>query len=105
MPRQQPELSFQQLRNYTEKFSWEDQTTGLRTTGYNPPADAKLIERVPFFIRFVTQSGILEEGNVVCLKVDLKRHQRMIQFVNSGEIRIACDYLIIEVDGVRFFTH
>lgn len=105
MPYKQPQQSFQSLRNYTEKFSWIEARTGLRTTGYNPPKGAQEVQRVPFFVRFVTQGGRLEEGNVFCLKVNRRRHQRMIQFVESQEIRILCDYLVIEVDGIRILTH
>lgn len=105
MPYQQPQQSFQSLRNYTEKFSWIDVQTDLRTTGYNPPKSAQDVQRVPFFVRYVTQSGRLEEGNAICLKVNRRKHQRLVQFVDSQEIRWLCDYLIIEVDGIRILTH
>ena len=98
-------MSYQQIRNYTEKFRWIDRKTGLKQKGFNPPRTAIEVERVPFFIRYVTQKGKLESGYAVCIKVDLRRKQRMIQFVESQEIRRVCDYLIIEIDGTRFVTH
>lgn len=105
MPTQQPTQSFQNLRNYTEKWTWTDERTGLKTTGYNVPKGAKDARQVPFHIRFVTKGGVLEEGNVICLKVDRRRHERLIKFVASDEIRRVYDYLVIEVDGTRFVTH
>lgn len=105
MPIQQPTQSFQNLRNYTEKWTWTDARTGIRTTGYIVPKEAKDAQRVPFHIRFVTKGGELEEGNVVCLSVDRRRHERLVKFVASDEIRRVYDYLIIEVDGTRFVTH
>lgn len=105
MPRTQPSTSFQQLRNYMEKFAWRDKHTGLMTTGYNPPASAADIARVPFYVKYVTGKGRLEYGNAICIRVDRRRHQRTIKFVESGEIRIIRDYLVIEVDGTRVITH
>lgn len=105
MPRTQPTQSFQSLRNYMEKWTWTDAASGIRTVGYNPPEDAKDAQRMPFFCRWITGKGKVECGNVVCLKVDLRRHQRKIQFVESKQIRVIRDYLIIEVDGVRIITH
>ena len=37
-----PRQSWQNLRNYTEKFAWDDPRTGIRTTGFNPPQNAIL---------------------------------------------------------------
>ena len=106
MPRNTPSQSFQNLRNYTEKFQWRDKTTNLMTTGYNPPQGAAELSRVPYFIKYVTGKGRLEFGNVITLKVDRRRHQRTIQFVdNPSQIRVVRDYLVIEVDGTRFITH
>lgn len=105
MPNIAPSQSWQSLRNYMEKFAWRDKSTGLMTTGYNPPQSATEIQRVPFFVRFVTGKGRLEQGNTICLKVNRRTHQRMIQFVPSGEIRWLRDYLVIEVDGTRIITH
>ena len=105
MPRQQPIQSFQNLRNFMEKWSWIDPATGYRTTGYNPPPEAKDKKQVPVFIKYVTGAGRLEQGNVICLKVFPRQHQRLVKFVNSGECRRIRDYLIIEVDGTRFITH
>lgn len=129
MPTKQPSTSWQRIRDYTEKFQWRDKRTGLMTTGYNPPVGAQDLSRVPFFIRYVTGKGRLEQGNAVCLKVDRRKHLRMIQFVtdpslmptsarvsarsripalptrSSSAIRYVRDYLIIEIDGTRFITH
>ena len=111
MPKQSPTLSYTLLRNYTELFQWVDPTTGQQRKGFNPPAGAQQVERVPFYIKFITSSGKVEEGNVVCISVDAQRQQRKIKFVEdwknikSGEIRIAYDYLILEVDGTRFVSH
>lgn len=88
-----------------EKFAWRDKRTGLMTTGYNPPASAADIQRVPFFVRYVTLKGKLETGNCICLKVNRRKHQRMIQFIDSGEIRWLNDYLVIDVDGTRIITN
>lgn len=104
MSKKIPSVNWQELRNYTEKFQWTDKQTGLQTTGYNPPKDATFIKRVPYHVRYVTFSGNLEEGNVVTIKVDRRRHQRKVQFVNSNEIRILNDYLIVSVDGTRFIV-
>lgn len=63
---------------------------------------------MPFYIRYLTLRGVVEEGTVVCLKVFLHggrsgkgAHQRMIQFVESRQVRRICDLLIMEVDGIR----
>lgn len=105
MPRIQPTQSWQNLRNYMEKFSWRDLRTNLLTTGYNPPQSAKEIQRVPFFVRYVPGKGILEQGNAICLKVNRRKHLRMIQFIDSQEIRWIRDYLVIEVDGTKIITN
>lgn len=105
MPTLQPTMSFQKLRDFTEKWSWIDPKTGIRTNGYNYPRKAKGVERVPFSIKYVTLKGELEQGLVICLKVYPHHHQRMIQFVESKEIRRISDYLVIECDGTRFITH
>lgn len=106
MPIQQLSRSFQQLRDYMEKWQWRDPHSGITTTGYNVPQSAiKTAKRVPVHLKFLTLDGRLEQGNVVCLKVDVRRHQRTVQFVESKEFRRVCDYLILEVDGTRFYAH
>lgn len=105
MPRRQPTISFQQIRNLTERFSWRDPKTGVRVTGFNPPADAKEKQQVPYFVKYVTGRGVLEQGEVITIKVDLRRHQRKVKFTVSNEIRVLRDYLIIEIDGFRVLTH
>ena len=56
-------------------------------------------------IRYITTTGKVESGSVVCISVQPERAQRKIKFVQSGEIRIVNDHLIIEVDGTKFLTH
>lgn len=105
MPTTQPSISFQELRNHTEKWIWKDPKTGLTVTGYNPPENAKEKQQKPYFVKYVTGRGVLEQGEVITLKVDLRRHQRMVKFVTSGECRWIRDYLIVEVDGMKVVTH
>ena len=105
MPKTQPEMSYTLLRNYTEKFQWIDPVAKSPSKGFNPPEGATNVERVPFFINYVTGSGKTEKGIVVCIRVMPEKLQRKIMFVDSGEIRIVYDYLIREVDGVKFITH
>jgi len=105
MPVRQPTISFQQIRHLTEKFSWRDPKTGVRVTGFNPPADALERQQVPYFVKYVTGKGHLEHGEVVTIKVDTRRHQRKVRFTASNEIRILRDYLIIEIDGFRVVTN
>lgn len=106
MPKTNPTVSYTLLRNYTELFQWKDVRAGQTRKGFNPPSDGVSdVERVPFFIRYLTTGGKIEEGTVVCISVQPERHQRKIKFVNSGEIRVVNDHLIIEVDGTRFLAH
>lgn len=106
MPLRGPEQSYQNVRNYAEKWQWEDPKTKILTTGYMVPASARKKQRVPIFVRYVTLKGDLECGNVVTLKVNPRRHQRLVQFVdNPSAIRVINDYLIISIDGTRFVTH
>ena len=105
VPKQSPTLSYTLLRNYTEQFQWIDPRTGQQRKGFNPPDGAQQVERVPFYIKFVTSTGKVEDGTVVCISVDPQRQQRKIKFIPSGEIRIVYDYLVLEVDGTRFVSH
>jgi hypothetical protein len=106
MPKTNPTVSYTLLRNYTEQFQWKDSRTGLVRKGFNPPAEGVSdVERVPFFIRYLTTGGKVEEGTVVCISVQPERNQRKVKFVSSGEIRVVNDHLIIEVDGTRFLAH
>ena len=106
MPKKEPTVSYTLLRNYTEQFQWKDSRTGLVRKGFNPPKEGVTdVERVPFFIRYITTTGKVESGSVVCISVQPERAQRKIKFVQSGEIRIVNDHLIIEVDGTKFLTH
>ena len=103
MPRQQQKLSWNTIRNYAERFSWTED--GVDKQGINPPPHAMNVQRVPYYVKYITSKGILEEGMVITLKVFPDVRQRMIQFVKSQEIRRIRDYLIIEIDGHRFLTH
>lgn len=103
--RTRPTQSYTELRRYTEKWSWIDPRSGVRVTGYVHPQTAKQTERVPFYIKFLTKTGHVDEGTCVCLSVDVERHQRLIQFVDSKQIRKVSDILVLEVDGTRFITH
>jgi len=100
-----PTQSYTELRRFTEKWQWIDPRTGQEEVGYVHPQTARNVQRVPFRIKFLTKSGHVDSGKCVCLKVDTIRHQRMVQFVPSNEIRWVNDVLIIEVDGTRFITH
>ena len=103
MPRESMKLSYTTIRNYAERWSWE--IGGKKRQGINVPTGATHVQRVPFYVKYITSKGVVEEGMVVCLKVFPECHQRMIQFVESGEIRRIRDYLIIEIDGHQFMTH
>jgi len=109
MPVNQPIQSYHSIRNFTEKFSWID-IHGLRVTGYNPPKDAKMVDRVPFHIKGVlfarNKDGYTGyfEGNAICIKVDRRNERREIKMTQSGEIRWIYDKFIIEIDGTRFVS-
>lgn len=100
-----PTQSYTELRRYTEKWQWIDPRTGNKVTGYVHPQTARQVQRLPFYIKFLTKTGHVDEGTCVCLSVDTMRHQRKVQFVDSGEIRVVNDILVIQVDGTRFITH
>lgn len=102
---QRPTQSYTELRRFTEKWEWDDPRTGQRVTGYVHPQTAHNLARHPFFIRFLTKKGYVVEGRCVCLSVDVARHQRKVQFVQSNDIRVVNDILVLEVDGTRFITH
>jgi len=104
MPTKSPVLSWTQIRNYAERWSWTDPRTGVKVTGYNVPEKAKDKAQVPYYLRVVTLKGELMEGEVITLKVMPKR-RRLVRFTASGEIRNIADYLIISIDGIRFVTH
>ena len=105
MPTKTPTLSWEQLRNYTEKWQWQDPKTGVTVTGFNPPKDARDKRQKPFFIRYITSRGVVEQGEVICLKVKPELHQRMVKYCASNQCRWVRDYLVIEVDGMRVLTH
>ena len=107
MPTKKPTMSWEAIRTLTEKFTWRDPKTGVQVTGFNPPGgkDAKGVSRVPYHLRYVTGKGVCESGTVVTIKVFPRLKQRMIQFVESKQIRRVRDYLIIEIDGIRIVTH
>lgn len=101
----QPTQSYTELRRYCEKWEWTDPRSQQRVTGYVHPQGATGVERHPFYIRFLTKQGNVDEGNCVCLSVDTLRHQRRVMFIPSKEIRVVNDVLVLEVDGTRFVTH
>ncbi len=104
MPIQKPILGWEHIRNYAEKWQWRE--GAVRKTDYNVPERyRKSARQVPYYIRAVTLKGELIEGEVITLKVFTQEAQRLIKFVNSNEIRRICDFLIIEIDGVRFIAH
>ena len=105
MPTKTPTLSWEQLRNYPEKWQWQDPKTGVTVTGFNPPDGARQKRQVPYYVRYITSRGVVEQGEVITLKVDTRRRQRKVKFTASNQVRILRDYLIISVDGVRFVTH
>ena len=107
MPKQRPIKSWTEVRDLTEKFEWRDKRTGVITRGYNPPggSDGAGVIRVPFHIKYITGKGHVEQGFCTCLKVYPSLRQRMIQYVESKQIRRIRDYLIMEIDGIRIVTH
>lgn len=105
MPRSAPTLSYTHIRDYAERFTWIDPATGERQTGFNPPDNAVDKQKVPFNIVYLTSEGIPHKGRVVCIKVNPAYHTRLIQYIDSGEIRQVSDSLIVSIDGVRFVTH
>ena len=105
MPTKQPTISWQQLRNYMEQWTWTDAKTGVQVTGFNPPDKAKDKRQKPFYFRAITGKGEVISGEAICLKVFLDSRQRMVKFVQSGQVRRIRDYLVMEVNGVRVITH
>lgn len=103
--RNRPTQSYTEIRRFTEKWRWIDPRSKQLVTGYVHPQTARKVERVPFHIKFLTKTGHVDEGNCVCLSVDVMRHQRKVQFVESKEIRVVNDILVLEIDGTRFITH
>lgn len=97
--------SYTELRMFMERWQWDNPRTGKRVTGFDPPQTARNVERKSFYIKFLTKTGHVDEGTCVCLSVDTMRHQRKVKFVESGEIRVVNDILVLNVDGTRFITH
>lgn len=123
MPVRKPIVSYSQIRNYAEKWSWIDPASRQSFTGFNPPANAIEKRRVPFNITFLTEDAVAYQGQAICVGVNTNRQTRRIQFVSEahivcsgcdtsilkkipiGEIRQVSDLLIVEIDGVRFSVH
>lgn len=103
MPKNVEKLSYSLIRMYAENFEYTDKN-GIRKKSFNPPADAVDVKRVPFYIKYITGEGVVEEGMVECISVDAFRKQRTIRYLKSGEIRVVRDYLVVEIDGVKFKT-
>ena len=97
-------LSWNLIRNYAERWSWIGYD-GKRHVGLDVPDGAIHPQRVPYDIKYITSQGLVESARVVTLKVFPKSRQRLIQCVQSNEIRRIRDYLIIEIDGHCFQTH
>lgn len=97
--------SYTELRMFMERWQWDDPRIGKRVTGFDPPQTARNVERKSFYIKFLTKTGHVDEGTCVCLSVDTMRHQRKVKFVESGEVRVVNDILVLNVDGTRFITH
>lgn len=104
MPKNVDKISYTMIRMYAEKFEYTDRK-GVRRMDFNPPRDAADVKRVPFYIKYITRDGKVEEGRVECISVDPFRKQRKIRYLESGEIRVVRDYLVVEIDGVKFITH
>lgn len=100
-----PQQSYTNLRQYTEKWQWIDPRSHQLVTGYVHPQSATKVERYPFYIKFLTKTGHIDEGNCICLSVNTLTHQRRVQFLASKDIRWVNDILVLEVDGTRFITH
>lgn len=105
MPRGTVSTSWQRIREYTEQWDWTDAVTGLRTIGFNPPKSARDAKRRPFHIKYVTGNGHLVVANAVCIKVDRRKHMRRLQFLPGNKIEWCRDYLIIEINGTRFYNN
>lgn len=104
MPTIAPTISWQQLRNYMEQWTWRQ--GDCTVTGFNPPEKARDKRQKPFYFRAVTGKGEVIGGEAVCLKVfNGKEHQRMVRFTQSGQVRRIRDYLVMEVNGIRVVTH
>ncbi len=101
MPSKQPTIHVERVRNIAEAFSWRDPNTKLLTQGFNPPAKALEVKRVPFHVKYVTKAGRLEEGNCICINVDRRKGMRRVMFVDSHQFRWIYDILIIEINGFR----
>lgn len=104
MPRKESKLSYTLIRNVAEQFEWVD-ADGRKQIGINPPQGAKEVARVPFSIKYITKDGKVESGHVVCISVDANRLQRKIKYVDSGEIRVVNDLLVMEINGTKYQAH
>lgn len=98
-------LSWTLIRNFTEKFQWLDPSDGSTREGFNPPPSAVNKQRKPYDICYITSKGIVERGRVVTLTVKPHLHQRMVRFIDSNQVRMVRDYLVVCVDDVYFRTH
>lgn len=105
MPKNNPIVSFERIREYAERWEWTVPSTGMLTIGYNPPKNAIKPHRVPFHLKAVSIHGEKYDCTCVCLKVDRRNGRRQIMIQPSGEIRWVQDMLIQEIDGVRFVAH
>ena len=103
--RNTPSISWQQIRTLAERWDWnvtDRQGRATTATGHNPPKGAKGKRQHPYFIKYITKNGHVEQGMVITCKVtSTARHQRMVKFVESGQVRIVNDLLVMQIDGFR----
>lgn len=104
MPTNRPRMSWDMIRNYAELYQYTDPQTGRQRTSFNPPQGVKDKRQVPYHLTYITSEGRVESGQVITLKVYPRLRQRMVRFTDSGAIRRVRDYLVIEINGVRFVT-
>ena len=110
MPRTAPVVSYTQIRNYAEKFSWLDPKTKRRVVGYEVPKDAIDLQRVPFHIKWITLKGKTMEADAITLEVNTGLHMRNLGVLDQegnthGDGIWVYDMFILEIDGVRFQNH
>jgi len=106
MPKTKQTMSWLMLRSLCEAWEYK-RVCGkheIWVTSMNPPEGCEKRQK-PFYIKYITGKGQVEEGECICLKVFVDKKQRMVRFVKSGAIRRVRDYLVMEVNGIRIVTH
>lgn len=102
MPKAKTYISVEDLRLWTELFTWRDRL-GVEQEGPNPPDEYRATaERKPFSVKYVTRDGRRHGeprgDRVVCIAV-IPGGERLIRYVDSGEVRRIRDSLIYWVNG------